>query len=194
MEKSIHELEMNQCAENEYQCRNGMCINDVFLVDNHPNLYSPECLDGSDEMERKRPDECSTEPGFPCEDTMCRSSFHFSCGNGRCIPWPIRTPGNLCNSFRESTFDILVNWHIDEMTSYFHCWKIIICSSKDTTLKSHYSCRSVCNNTEECEIRIRQYCFSLFNASPFSMWDNPERLDFNVHSLPSSIIQIMQHV
>lgn len=154
--KHCHELETNQCAENEYQCRNGMCINEVFLLDSYPSLYSPECLDGSDEVRRKRHKGCFTEPSFECEDTTCRSSFHFSCGDGDCISWPIIYDRSTCNSFRESALDILINWHNGEITPYVHCWKIIICSSKDTYVTRSYGCQSVCNNTEQCQRQIRQ--------------------------------------
>jgi hypothetical protein len=48
-EFNCHLLELNQCEENEYRCRNGMCIPNQFAFDG-----TLDCLDCSDEQELPR--------------------------------------------------------------------------------------------------------------------------------------------
>ncbi|CAF4634385.1 unnamed protein product, partial [Rotaria socialis] len=81
-EKYCLELHMNQCAQNEYQCRNGMCISQVFLLEvgiSYSQDY--ECLDQSDE---------SSEPDTMkrCEDTVCRFPNTLIWCDDDCIPCP----------------------------------------------------------------------------------------------------------
>jgi hypothetical protein len=46
-EEHCCQLEINQCKENEYRCKNGQCISQLFHRDD-PSI--PDCLDGSDEI------------------------------------------------------------------------------------------------------------------------------------------------
>jgi hypothetical protein len=45
-EQHCIQLEMNECQDNEYRCRNGQCIPNDFLQDNY---FTPDCLDTTDE-------------------------------------------------------------------------------------------------------------------------------------------------
>ncbi|CAF5066706.1 unnamed protein product, partial [Rotaria magnacalcarata] len=40
------QLEINECAENEYRCHNGQCIPMEFF---HDSSLNPDCLDRTDE-------------------------------------------------------------------------------------------------------------------------------------------------
>ncbi|UJR12844.1 hypothetical protein I4U23_017018 [Adineta vaga] len=64
------QLEMNDCQENEYRCRNGYCISkDLFRDD----ILYPDCLDGTDEYYRdnKRHICGKLIPTFLCEELTC---------------------------------------------------------------------------------------------------------------------------
>jgi hypothetical protein len=73
------ELEMNHCHENEYQCRNEMCINEAFLLDARKlESNTHECLDRSDELlSRDSSRRCNFTPRFVCDDTACEFSDQF---------------------------------------------------------------------------------------------------------------------
>jgi hypothetical protein len=88
-EKHCYELETSQCAENEYQCRNGMCVDEAFLLDDHAPYVSPECLDWTDEVLYERNEICRKNATFACEDTICRFPVEFACGDGQCITMSI---------------------------------------------------------------------------------------------------------
>ena len=83
-EKHCWKLEMNECEQNEYRCRNGQCIPRSFLSD-LKNGY--DCLDGSDRYTRPP---CRIDYDLYvistgiCEDVTCRSSpFTSSCTENR---------------------------------------------------------------------------------------------------------------
>jgi hypothetical protein len=46
-EQHCSQLEMAECQEDEYRCRNGQCIPEDFLRDNY---FTPDCLDTTDEI------------------------------------------------------------------------------------------------------------------------------------------------
>jgi hypothetical protein len=50
-EEHCWQLEINQCKENEYRCKNGQCIPQLFYRD---DLFIPDCIDGSDEILEKK--------------------------------------------------------------------------------------------------------------------------------------------
>ena len=91
-EKYCDELELNECKENEYRCRNGaQCIPLEFFRD---GWKSNDCLDGSDEdekfrefpdLERSYPLNCIELMLFACEETTCFQPRAFSCGDGNCL-------------------------------------------------------------------------------------------------------------
>jgi hypothetical protein len=83
-EAECFKLEMNECADDEYRCQNGMCIPVDFYNDEEDHA---ECLDLSDEPSNKLLfDFCSEDPRFRCEEKSCRPGpDYFSCGDGQCI-------------------------------------------------------------------------------------------------------------
>ncbi|CAF1258149.1 unnamed protein product [Rotaria sp. Silwood1] len=63
------ELEMNECAENEYRCHNGQCIPIEFY---HDVRTEPDCLDGTDEPAYLPSYKyCAMHPEFRCEERTC---------------------------------------------------------------------------------------------------------------------------
>ncbi|CAF1074452.1 unnamed protein product [Adineta steineri] len=89
-EQMCEELEVNQCAEDEYRCHNGQCIPSVF---SHDGMLNLDCLDGSDEREyyatgNNKPaytfsSNCINIPTFRCEERSNRYLNRFSCGDGQ---------------------------------------------------------------------------------------------------------------
>ena len=76
-------LEINECADNEFRCRNGQCISGDFFND---NPGKPDCLDGSDEKGLPLPREaCWFNRGLRCENLQCRRVLvDEPCGNENC--------------------------------------------------------------------------------------------------------------
>jgi hypothetical protein len=78
-------LEINQCQENEYRCKNGQCIPQLFYRD---DSLIPDCIDGSDEiLQKNNPIEmCQIrkKPLIQCEDQTCQRGYlTSSCVNKR---------------------------------------------------------------------------------------------------------------
>lgn len=63
-ERDCLEMEVNECAHNEYRCHNGMCIPPMFY---HDNRFNPDCLDSTDEFVHDYTN-CFKDPGFRCEE------------------------------------------------------------------------------------------------------------------------------
>jgi hypothetical protein len=82
-EHNCWQLEVNECAENEYRCHNGQCIPLEFFNDAPIN---PDCLDKTDERQFSSfVFGCSQDPAFRCEEHTCRPRLsEFPCGDGTC--------------------------------------------------------------------------------------------------------------
>ncbi|CAF4217863.1 unnamed protein product, partial [Rotaria magnacalcarata] len=83
-EKYCFKLYINQCGSNEYQCRNGTCVNEVFLLET-----------GS-----------RNDPSFRCEDTVCLLPHSFNCSDGNCVQWSLSTNAHYCHNKRDQMFNI----------------------------------------------------------------------------------------
>ncbi|CAF1533816.1 unnamed protein product [Adineta steineri] len=119
-EKYCLELELNTCEENEYQCRNGMCVNNVFLLDELNSFISPECLDTSDEHLHEGRASCRKSnlgtPDFICYDQKRCPFFiptltveNYTCMHINASNWLFNSdfyePFVSCNQLFESTND-----------------------------------------------------------------------------------------
>lgn len=88
-ELNCWQLEMNECAANEYRCHNGQCIPKEFFRDN-PSY--PDCMDQTDEFREAGAYICPHSPTFECESYVCRPDEGFSCRDGLCeFDSPIET-------------------------------------------------------------------------------------------------------
>ena len=90
-ENHCEELQMTECKENEYRCRNGaQCIPLEFF---HDGYINNDCLDGTDEVPVMNLEfryneidfNCLTSISFACEEKVCNAPNLFSCGDGNCI-------------------------------------------------------------------------------------------------------------
>ncbi|CAF4077255.1 unnamed protein product, partial [Adineta steineri] len=112
-------LEINECADDEYRCYNGLCIPLNFYKD---DTQHPDCLDRSDEpTSRSSFSFCSKDPRFRCEDQVCRSNdMSFSCADGQCV----NIFKNSCVNGRNN----LVKTAIKAKGNLSHsCWLFMIC-------------------------------------------------------------------
>ncbi|CAF1353927.1 unnamed protein product, partial [Rotaria sordida] len=67
------ELEISDCAENEYRCHyGGQCIPKEMF---HDDEFNSDCLDGTDEPEPFFDSICVGDPSFHCEERSCRYSL-----------------------------------------------------------------------------------------------------------------------
>ncbi|CAF1516414.1 unnamed protein product [Adineta ricciae] len=171
-ERFCLELELNECEENEYQCRNGLCVDEGFLSDEETKVHSPECLDGSDEPLFLFSNWCARDPSFKCEDTVCQYSTSFNCGDGNCLV--SRVPEGLteCPNKRNRVFGFLASWNNPLDMRYSRCFKMFMCAS-DMWFTNHFVeyCQNLCDNKQECELQTLKQCPSAFIAPTVPVWD-----------------------
>ncbi len=179
-EQNCFELEINKCNENEYQCRNGMCVDKSFLLDDAAvDLSSPECLDGSDEAVVDYHHECATLVIFLCEDTSSRYLQDFSCGDGEFFLSVLPRDKFDCHNGRDAIFNYFVNWNNRNDTRFPYCFKTYICTSKFFG-QSNFDvyCKSLCQNKEQCRMQTLQLCPSYIIAPTFPVCDGHVRLGY----------------
>jgi hypothetical protein len=148
-EENCFELEINECAEDEYRCHNGMCISKDFYQD---DVEHPDCLDLSDESAITLPyGFCSKNPRFRCEEQACRADlFSFPCGDGQCtndvddscdnerdgaVEWAMMAKGDLsehCWAFMASHTFMVDQIDQDSCTELFKVLNIIDCAMYPT--------------------------------------------------------------
>ncbi|CAF2691574.1 unnamed protein product, partial [Rotaria sp. Silwood2] len=179
-EKHCLELQINQCVDNEYQCRSGMCIDEAFLLETTINyLVSHECIDESDEPTKFGVRiHCLKDPSFRCEDTVCPYPNAFNCGDGNCAYWPVIQSSNRCKNNRDQVFNFRYNWHNEEDTRFPSCFKFAICSSnifKPNEFDTY--CKYLCENASKCKFNLGN-CSSYFFAPDFPVWDGHVRLGY----------------
>jgi len=89
---------MNECnSETEYRCRNGLCIDKIFVMDS-----IADCLDNSDETDGSNIG-CFRGYNWNCENVQC-PPLMFSCGDGRCYDGPIVMDEFKCISQRDRLY------------------------------------------------------------------------------------------
>ncbi|CAF5208311.1 unnamed protein product, partial [Rotaria magnacalcarata] len=116
-EESCFELEMNECSENEFRCRNGLCI-DASLWEQGEG--DADCLDQSDQhFEGFDSKNCFQDVTFRCEEHTCTSATMLPCGDGQCY-------GTLqvCNNGRHKLFTNVITAQ-GNLTE--RCWIAMVC-------------------------------------------------------------------
>jgi hypothetical protein len=154
-EKDCWQLEIHECAENEYRCFNGQCIPEEFFQDND---YVFDCLDRFDELrgeyflQHPNIDTCfMPDPTFSNEDISCiQSDYRF---------WSLLT--SSCISQRHqlllrSLFSIKPKSISDE------CWTAFKCII-DIPIRNDPLCKNLCSN-ETCDEIIRMKCPNQINV------------------------------
>ncbi|CAF4674987.1 unnamed protein product [Rotaria sp. Silwood2] len=142
------QLELNECADNEYRCHNGQCIPMEFF---HDISLNPDCLDRTDELRGTNyPDRCHRDPAFRCEEHTCRSGIdEFPCGNGQCSTKFDSTCHNgRDNIFTNDSCSNAINCRIDFYDAFDNMW-----------------CQEFCSEID-C---IEEYCSSLLKFSTLSL-------------------------
>ncbi|CAF4454274.1 unnamed protein product, partial [Rotaria sp. Silwood2] len=80
-------IEINTCADHEFRCRTGLCIDREFLFDGQA-----DCPDLSDEQRNLLFERygdfrhCYEQATFDCDERWCGREW-LSCGDGECIAW-----------------------------------------------------------------------------------------------------------
>ncbi|CAF1181363.1 unnamed protein product [Adineta steineri] len=155
-EKNCLELEINDCADEEYRCYNGMCISDSFLRD---DPFNPECLDGSDEhgvidcfenhdelhnescfFHDKHRVNCSQDSDYCIKISAILNNKLIHCGtdllNFNSYNYEIAFP-TLCNSYLQ--INDLLGLSKDQETDENHCewWP---CNNQYTRCDTSWTC------------------------------------------------------
>ena len=125
-EENCFELEINECdLTREFRCRNGLCIPNEFIDDEHI-----DCLDGSDEDDRVYQDECedhSLIPSIICEERFCGFNT-FSCGDSNCLNYfPIEDDRELESCLNGRDLKFKKKQFIRQRGKYERvCWESIV--------------------------------------------------------------------
>jgi hypothetical protein len=105
-EQWCNQLEMTQCADDEYRCHHGsQCIPLVFAKDSRLSI---DCLDGSDEIDVQMSytssmnTYCTDVSTFRCQERTSRYPWSFQCGDGQYL-FTYRIPGRItmCSNKRD---------------------------------------------------------------------------------------------
>ncbi|CAF0886145.1 unnamed protein product [Adineta steineri] len=174
-------LETNECEDNEYRCRYGMCIPKTFLRD-----FSHDCMDLSDEKPisnslRQYYSSCYSSSKVECDFHLCKIN-EYSCGDGQCLLF--ENFARLCSIFEDCLsqcnngrdlffrrnlfhFDISIGINNSNNIS-FECQFLMLCISGELNVKffgyDYTKCSCFNSNKEEkrCLKYFRDYCPTLF--------------------------------
>lgn len=180
-EQNCFELELNECEEDEFRCRNGMqCIPRSYLGDDYD---SSDCLDRSDELDvfdGGNAPGCGSNPTFSCEERSCRTGFRkdFACGNGECVE-----ENGLCESGRGNIIaSAMINGNLNFENK--NCYTIMLCLT-------WRSCLEVCSTVEKCTELLRLFCTgsNIFYPSYPVLYGHVYFV-YNKFSEPKSILNI----
>ena len=168
-EMQCFELEVNECGDDEYRCRNGMCIPMDFFNDDEEN---PDCLDLSDEPGNTlNYTWCSNDPRFRCEDKTCPSeSNSFPCGDGQCVKYLHGMCVNGRNNLMKES--LIANGNLSNS-----CWLLMICS---TFLIDENICESLSYSYDADEVDMSS-CESIFQFPIIPVFDGHVRFLYDKH-------------
>ncbi|CAF3252099.1 unnamed protein product [Rotaria socialis] len=184
-EESCFELEKNECSENEFRCRNGLCI-DASLWEQGEG--DADCLDQSDQyMEVFNSSNCFQYATFRCEEHTCtRSSTMYPCGDGQCCG-----RFKVCNNGRHKLF---INAITAQGNLTEKCWIAMVCLTEigkyvnGTLCETWKTSNSTYEFLKECDyffqfptIPVYSDHVRFFYKSPYS------RTNLGQHFLPDYI-------
>ncbi|CAF1261275.1 unnamed protein product [Adineta ricciae] len=136
-EKYCGQLELNQCDANEYRCKTGQCIPDIFRQDSFETAYN--CLDKVDEYSiySKTNGKRTMQPIFSNEDIRCERIDRLTI---------LLT--SSCEPKRQSIIRDLMVTSKPEFVSD-QCWYAYQCYFA-IIHQYHRICNILCPNTETC--------------------------------------------
>ncbi|CAF4238506.1 unnamed protein product [Rotaria sp. Silwood2] len=144
-EELCWQLEINECQENEYRCKNGQCIPDAFFRDD-PDI--PDCFDGSDEIDKRNQtyDYCITaEPTFGCEDVACTK-----------LPYDdLNLLTSSCMTRRNEL--IMQQMLLKPKSISDLCWSLFKCFLHLSYFIEDQSCFTFCQD-QNCDSLIKEAC------------------------------------
>ena len=171
------QIEINLCDDNQFRCRNGLCIDRQFLFDGQG-----DCTDFTDEQsllmikKHNNFENCYEQASFDCDEHWCGREM-ISCGDGQCLPWVQRFWNAFdCNNFYthvynceleerfEKNIDLSITGNDGRCTMNItelnanddQCLLTVKC-----TLTSNPSCKSIditFNNGQQAIDRIHHLC------------------------------------
>ncbi|CAF1467884.1 unnamed protein product [Adineta ricciae] len=180
-EKHCLDLELNHCRENEYQCRNGMCIDEEFMMDDIIDSFNMGCLDRTDtkylSIDQKY---CTNRANFHCEDSMLQDLSKLNSGYGQYSCYPIPGSKDYCPFNQQNPmFDLLFSRHNPHTQGYSLCFKILLCALNWFSFEiSNTYCKTLCHNKQQCRTETLQQCSSAFIGPTFPVWDNHVRFGY----------------
>ncbi|CAF1542780.1 unnamed protein product, partial [Adineta ricciae] len=167
-EQNCFQLEANQCSDDEFQCRNGMCIPASFFDENSFDL---DCMDGSDESRYQRLKMlaeprvyCFQDPAFRCEEVSYAASFlHMFCGDGQACSINSQI---CCKNGRDFLLKEIIESYEENKHLSNECWHALYCSTNHA-VRLTAECSIYCiKKTNQCIINMTKVCSSSFAVYP----------------------------
>ena len=144
-EEHCWQLEVNECAEDEFRCLNGQCVHKRYLSD---SSHSIECIDSSDETairDSARLPCINFPPVMACQDVRCS---HDSFLNGFELQ-------NVCGRNKRTILTQAL-FSVQPPHLSKECWLALICRvSADLSVTT--PCQEYCWY-RECASVIKQHC------------------------------------
>ncbi|CAF3547775.1 unnamed protein product, partial [Adineta steineri] len=178
-------LETNECEDNEYRCRYGVCIPRTFLRD-----FSYDCMDLSDEIPNhiwlQDGSSCYRSSKIECDFHLCKIN-EYSCGDGQCLLFQnfprlclmYEDCQTQCNNdrdlfFRRKLFHFGFSIGINNSNNIsFECQFLMLCISGELNIKllgydyTKCLCTHRNQNEKQCLKYFRDYCPTLFVGQTF---------------------------
>ncbi|CAM4810548.1 unnamed protein product [Rotaria magnacalcarata] len=183
-EESCFELEMNECSENEFRCRNGLCI-DASLWEQGEG--DADCLDQSDQhFEGFDSKNCFQDVTFRCEEHTCTSATMLPCGDGQCY-------GTLqvCNNGRHKLFTNVITAQ-GNLTE--RCWIAMVCLTEidkyvnGTLCETWKTSNSIDEFLKECDCFFQFPTIPVYSDHVRFFYESPHcRTNLSQYFLPSYI-------
>jgi hypothetical protein len=160
-EENCFELEMNECAENEYRCHNGLCVPESFLND---SPFNPDCLDRTDEQEyegfavrNEIYGYYHKDPGFRCEESYYSGrQKNFHCGDGDTST----IFKKYCANQRDTIYLQTLHAYDRNTALSFGCWWMLSCALNIGNIDDN-ECSKFCYALE-CIYNLWNNCHSNF--------------------------------
>ncbi|CAF0839228.1 unnamed protein product [Adineta steineri] len=141
-EEDCWQLEVNDCLDTEYRCRNGQCIPKDFYRDDEYNtgdMMNLDCLDGSDELfdDNKRNRCARREPTFQCEEATCRITPTIDTREFKTL-----SSSSCINERGKLLMQAMLS--VKENSVNDTCWRALMCSAFTLMVTDDSPCYGFC--------------------------------------------------